>query len=315
MAETMMALRAHRRGGPETLAYEAAPRPHAAPGEVLVRVHAAAITFAELDWDETWLSANGDDRTPIIPAHEVSGVVAGLGDGVDAFAVGNEVYGRIDFNHDGAAADYVSVPVDDLARRPTSLTHIESATLPLAALTVWQALVDHAAVRPGEHVVVLGGAGGVGAFAVQLAHHLGARVTATAGASALDVVSGLGADVVLDYRAVTGATVRVQADVVIDAVGGPATAEALDMVRPGGRFVTLSQPVDPDLLEGRDVAGIFFIVAANSAELDEIARLADAGDLHVTVAQVFPLARGREAFEDGPSLHRPGKTVLQVIPD
>ncbi|MEP6481585.1 MAG: alcohol dehydrogenase catalytic domain-containing protein [Rhodoglobus sp.] len=164
----MKALRAHHRGGAETLVYEDAPVPVAGAGEVLVRVHAAGITFSELGWDETWRAESGDDRTPIIPAHEVSGVVEAVGDGVSHFAQGDEVYGRIGFNRNGAAAEYVAAPASDLALRPVSVSHVESATLPLAALTAWQALFDHAHVQPHEHVLVLGGAGGVGSFAVQL---------------------------------------------------------------------------------------------------------------------------------------------------
>ncbi|MEO7121521.1 MAG: NADP-dependent oxidoreductase, partial [Lacisediminihabitans sp.] len=283
----MKALRAHHRGGAETLAYEDAPVPVAGPGEVLVRVHAAGITFSELSWDETWRAENGDDRTPIIPAHEVSGVVEDVGDGVSRFARGDEVYGRIGFNRNGGAAEYVATPASDLALRPVSVSHVESATLPLAALTAWQALFDHAQVQPHEHVLVLGGAGGVGSFAVQLAAHRHAHVTATAGKGALDFVAGLGADVVLNYEALTESSARVQADVVIDAVGGPAATAALGMVRPGGRFVTLSQPIDPNLLTDRDITAIFFVVEANTSELAEIAGLVEHGDPRTTVAQVF----------------------------
>ncbi len=313
--KNMMAIRAHHRGGPETLVYESAPIPVPGEGEVLVQVHAAGITFTELSWDETWRSENGQDRTPVIPGHEVSGVVSALGGGVREFQVGDEVYGRVGFNRNGAAAEYVTVPVTDLALRPQSVSHVESASLAMAALTAWQALIDHAHLQRGEHVLVLGGAGGVGSFAVQLAKHHGAQVTATAGASALQFVSELGADVVLDYAAVDHASVSLQADVVIDAVGGPVSAETIRMVRPGGRLVTLSQPVDQALLQGLNLTAIFFVVGANAGELVEISHLVDKGALRATVAQVFPLAEGRAAFENGPAVRKPGKTVLAVIPD
>jgi len=164
MTDTMMALRAHARGGPEQLVYEAAPVPVPGPGEALAAVHAAAITFAELSWDESWTTRDGRDRTPVIPSHEVSGTVAALGPGADGVTVGEEVYGLIDFDRDGAAAEYVTVPAAHLAARPRSVSDEEAATLPLAALTAWQALVDHAAVKPGERVLVQGGAGGAQAF-------------------------------------------------------------------------------------------------------------------------------------------------------
>jgi NADPH:quinone reductase-like Zn-dependent oxidoreductase len=193
MPETMMALRAHARGGPEQLVYEPAPVPVPGPGEALVAVHAAAITFAELTWDLSWTTKEGKDRTPVIPSHEVSGTVAALGPGVTGLTAGDEVYGLIDFDRDGAAAEYVTLPAAHLAARPGSVSHAEAATLPLAALTAWQALTDHAALEPGERVLVQGGAGGVGAFAVQLAAILGGTVTATGSTRHRDLVRRLGA--------------------------------------------------------------------------------------------------------------------------
>ena len=177
---TMKAVRAHERGGPEVLRYEDAPVPDVGANEVLVEVHAAAVTAGELAWEETWRSSDGADRTPIIPSHEFSGVIAQVGGGVSSLTLGAQVYGLIDLNHDGAAAEYVSLPQEAVVPRPLRLSHVESAALPLAALTAWQALSDRAQVRPGERVFIQGGAGGVGSLAVQLAKALGADVTATA---------------------------------------------------------------------------------------------------------------------------------------
>ena len=158
---SMMALRAHTQGGPEVLVYESAPRPTPGNGEVLIAVHAAAITFAELTWPETWASG-GVDRTPVIPSHEFSGVVAEIGDGVTGLSVGDEVYGLVPFDRDGAAAEYVSVPATSVATRPRTVSHVVAAAAVLPALTAWEALVDHAKVQPGQRVLVRGGAGGVG---------------------------------------------------------------------------------------------------------------------------------------------------------
>ncbi len=177
---TMRALRAHVRGGPGQLVYEQAPAPAAGPGEALVAVHAAAITFAELTWDLSWTTRDGADRTPVIPSHELSGVIAGLGPGVTNLAVGDAVIGLIDFDRDGAAAEYVAVPATTLAAKPTRCP-ISRPRRSRSRLTAWQALVDHAAVAPGERVLVLGGAGGVGVFAVQLAALLGATSPPPAG--------------------------------------------------------------------------------------------------------------------------------------
>src|SRR6202046_3446982 len=191
--DTMMALRAHKRGGPEQLVYEQAPVPAAGPGEVLVAVHAAAITFAELTWDLSWTTRDGADRTPVIPSHEVSGTVAATGPGVTGLAPGDEVYALIDFDRDGAAAEYVTVPAGALAARPRSVSHVQAATLPLAALTAWQAPGDHGRPARGERVLVLGGAGGVGVYAVQLAAALGGQVTATGRGPSEALVPDLGA--------------------------------------------------------------------------------------------------------------------------
>jgi NADPH:quinone reductase-like Zn-dependent oxidoreductase len=153
---TMMALRAHARGGPEQLVYEQAPAPAAGLGEALIAVHAAAITFAELTSDLSWTTRDGTDRTPVIPSHEMSGTVTGLGVGVADLAVGDEVIGLIDFDWGGAAAEYVVMPAASLSAKPNSVSHVEAATPPLAALTAWQALVDHAALEPGAQVLVQG---------------------------------------------------------------------------------------------------------------------------------------------------------------
>jgi hypothetical protein len=152
----MLALRAHSRGGPEQLVYEQAPVPSAGPGEVLIAVHAAAITFAELTWDLSWTTRDGKDRTPVIPSHEMSGTVTGLGAGVAGLAAGDEVIGLIDFARDGAAAEYVVRPGAKLAAKPPSLSPVAAATLPHAALTAWQAVADYAALQPGEQVLVRG---------------------------------------------------------------------------------------------------------------------------------------------------------------
>ncbi|MGW3510097.1 NADP-dependent oxidoreductase [Streptomyces sp. NPDC000994] len=199
---TMRAVRAHRRGGPEQLVYEAAPRPRPGPGDVVVAVRAASITAGELAWDATWTDSfdgSGRERTPVIPAHEVSGVVVEHGAGVTAPALGAEVYGLIPFLRDGAAAEYVAVPAGILAAKPAGLDHRSAAAVPLPALTAWQGLVGQAHLESGQHVLVHGGAGGVGSFAVRIAAALGARVTATAPARDTEFVAGLGARNVIDY--------------------------------------------------------------------------------------------------------------------
>jgi NADPH:quinone reductase-like Zn-dependent oxidoreductase len=308
----MTALRAHRRGGPEVLVVERAPVPLAAAGEVLVAVHAAAITFDELTWPETW-TRDGVSRTPVIPSHEVSGVVSDIASGVGDFAPGDEVYGPIKFDRDGAAVDFVAVPAADLATKPSTVSHVIAAALPLAGLTALQALVDHAAVQPGEAVLVHGGAGGVGTLAVQLAAILGAQVTATVRSDAGELLRGFGAHRVIDIRTEAFDETSGAYDVVIDTVGGQTLERSFRVLRRGGRLVALSEPPPVGKADEYGVTATFFIVTPNRDQLAELAAVVDSGRLYVEIAQTFPLDSGREAFESGRSQsRRAGKTVIIV---
>jgi NADPH:quinone reductase-like Zn-dependent oxidoreductase len=305
---TMMALRAHKRGGPEELVYEPAPVPVPGPGEALVAVHAAGITFAELTWDLSWTTRDGRDRTPVIPSHEVSGVIAALGPGVTGLAAGDEVFGLIDFDRDGAAADYVTAPAADLAARPTAASQIETASLPLAALTAWQALVDHADAQAGDQVLVTGGAGGVGVYAVQLAAVLGGQVTATGRERDGAFIRGLGAH---DFTA-AGTALSGGFDVIIDTVGGAVLDASYDLLRRGGRLVTLGAPPSQDKAAARGAQATFFVVTPDAAELAKLAGLVDDGRLRAIVSQTFPVSDGRRAYESAREPRPPGKTVLIV---
>jgi NADPH:quinone reductase-like Zn-dependent oxidoreductase len=309
---SMMALRAHTQGGPEVLVYESVPRPTPGNGEVLIAVHAAAITFAELTWPETWAS-DGVDRTPVIPSHEFSGVVAEIGDGVTGVSIGDEVYGLVPFDRDGAAAEFVSVPATSVATRPRTVSHVVAAAAVLPALTAWEALVDQAKVQPGQRVLVRGGAGGVGAFVTQLATALGASVTATVHAPDAEYVLALGAE-----RAITNEQESLDAergvfDAVIDAVGQETPEALFAALRPGGRLITLQEPPSPETADKYSVTALFFVVTANRERLSQVADMIDTGKLKVSVAATFPLADGRAAYQSGASRrHRPGKTVLVV---
>lgn len=308
----MTALRAHRRGGPEVLIVESAPVPVPAAGEVLVAVHAAAITFDELTWDETW-TRDGVSRTPIIPSHEISGVVTEIASGVTEFEPGDNVYGLIGFDRDGGAADYVTVPADHVAAKPSTVSHIVAAALPLAGLTALQALVDHAHVQRGERVLVTGGAGGVGALAVQLGAQLGADVTATLRSDAVELARNLGARNVIDVRTQAFDDGGQAYDVVIDTVGGDTLDRSFAVLRRGGRLVTLSEPPAADKADEYGLTATFFIVTPNREQLAQLAALVDGDQLHVEIAETFPLAQGREAFESGQwAVRRPGKTVIVV---
>jgi NADPH:quinone reductase-like Zn-dependent oxidoreductase len=311
--EVMMALRAHTRGGPEVLVYESVPRPTPGDGELLVAVHAAAITFAELTWPETW-AAGGVDRTPIVPSHEFSGVVAAVADGVTRVSVGEEVFGLVPFDRDGAAAEYVSVPAGHVAAKPRTVSHVVAAAAALPALTAWEALVDHAAVKPGDRVLVHGSAGGVGAFITQFGTALGAQVTGTVRSSD-DVAHArsLGAERVIDVGHEPIDVERGVFDVAIDAVGSSTPEGLFAAVRRGGLLITLQEPPPQQLADKYGIRATFFIVTAEQDALTRVADMLDAGNVHVGVAATFPLAEGRAAYESGATRRRrPGKTVLVV---
>src|ERR1051325_7203641 len=233
------AVRTHGRGGPEQLFFEDAPQPEVRPGDVLVQVRATGITPAELTWDETYQNAGGEPRIPSIPGHEVSGVVERMAADVTDFRIGDEVYGLADFPRDGAAAEFAAVRAINLALKPRGIAHAQAASLPLSALTAWQALFEHAHLAAGQSVLIHGGAGGVGSLAVQLAHWGGARVTATASARDTAFVRSLGADVVMDYSTTPFDNIVRDVDVVVDGVGGETRERSWRVVRKGGVLVTL----------------------------------------------------------------------------
>jgi NADPH:quinone reductase-like Zn-dependent oxidoreductase len=309
----MRALHAYAKNDPSRLVVEEAPLPTLAPGDVLVRVHASGVSPGELDWNGTWLNHDGGRRTPpIVPGHEVSGVVEKVGAGAAGIEVGDEVFGVIDFRRDGADADFVAVRADELVPKPATATHAEAAAVPLSALTAWQALFDQGDLARGQRVLVHGGAGGVGSFAVQLARWRGARVTATSSARDADFVHGLGADEVIDYRTQRFEDAVADLDLVFDTVGGDTWERSWDVLGPRGRLVSIAVPRPPerDTDDGR--RAIWFIVKQDRQQLVEIADLVDTGQLRPIVAAELPLARGQEAYGSTALRGGPGKVVLLV---
>jgi NADPH:quinone reductase-like Zn-dependent oxidoreductase len=311
----MHAVRAHARGGPEQLVYEDAPRPEPGPGEVLVAVKAAAITPQELSWTETWKDGSDEaarDRTPIIPAHEFSGVVAATGAQVRDTAVGDAVYGLLPFTHDGAAAEFLTVPADLVAAKPATVDYDEAAALPLAALSALQALVDQADVLTGQQVLVQGGAGGVGSYVVQLAANLGAHVTATASAADLEFVMDLGAERVFDYQNDRFEDHVSDVDVVVDLVGGATQERSWPVLKPGGVLVSLAAPPDQREADRRGARGVFFVVEPDAAELRSLADLVDRGQLTPVVDRILPLTDTRAGYTALDGHGRRGKIVIHV---
>jgi NADPH:quinone reductase-like Zn-dependent oxidoreductase len=300
----MRAVRLHAPGNPGRLVHEQLPTPRPGPGEALVRVHAAAITRGELDW--------ADDRLPAIPSYEFSGVVAAVAPDVDGVTVGDPVYALGGFDRDGAAADYTAVPARFLALKPRTLDHVASAAIPLAALSAWQGLYDHGHLEEGQRVLIHGAAGGVGSFALQLAHRRGARVLTTASTGNLETARRLGADQVIDHTATRFEDAADQVDLVFDTVGGDRLERSAAVVRPGGRLVSVAGEPPAEHAAARGITAVCFVVEPNRQQLAELASLADGGDLRPLVDRVFPLAEARAAFAYSLGGHPGGKVVLRV---
>jgi len=295
---TMRAVLLREPGGPEHLVCEQVATPAPGPGEVLVRVHAAAITRGELEWPV--------DRLPAIPSYEVSGVVAALGPGVDDVAAGDEVYGMTAFDRDGVAADYAAIPSELLAPKPRGLSHAEAAAVPLAALTAWQGLFDHGTLAPSQRVVIHGATGGVGQFATPLAKRHGAHVIATASADAAERARQLGADEVVDYTVGQWATGIEPVHLVFDTAGGERLAASPRVVRSGGRLVSVAE--EPP--EATGISSVYFVVEASRDQLTEIARLLDEGFPAPAVDSTFSLEEAKSAFERSMAADKRGKVAL-----
>jgi NADPH:quinone reductase-like Zn-dependent oxidoreductase len=257
---------------------------------------------------------------PPILGHDVAGVVAAVGAGVTLHRPGDAVLGMPHFPRQaGGYAEYVVAPARQFVATPAGLDHVSAAALPLAGLTAWQALVDTARVRPGQRVLVHAAAGGLGHLAVQIAKALGAEVVATASAGKHAFVRGLGADEVIDYRAVDFVRATAPVDVVLDAVGGGYGERSLDLLRPGGVLVSLAEFVTPaedrmaQLAAARGLRGGFMLVEPDRAGLVAVTALVAEGRLRPHVAHVLPLEQAATAHELGEAGGLTGKIVLTPV--
>ena len=282
--------------------------PHAGPNELLIRVHAAGVTPSEILWGPTSTARTGEPRPlPIILGHEFSGEIAALGPGVTRFAIGDAVYGLNDWFADGADAEFCLVADAAVAHKPQSVDHPTAAVAPISGLTAWQGLFDRAELARGQRILIHGGAGAVGVFAVQLAHWRGAHVLTTVSSHNAEFVRRLGADEVIDYKTTRFEDVAHDLDVVFDTVGGDTLQRSWAVLKPGGRVVSIAAGNTPKTQASRDA---FFIVEANGTQLTELARLIDGGHVRPVLDGTFPLAQAREAYAYRPQR---GKAALQML--
>jgi len=308
MAEKVMqVIYAHDYGGPETLGLEQVPLPPLQDNQVLVRLKAAGVNPA--DWK--YLGGSFKQFMPLkfpwTPGLEGSGVVEAVGSKVAAFRKGDEVYGFIKNSY----AEYALVNPEEIQPKPAGLSFEEAASIPVGALTAWGALIDTAKVEAGQQVLVHGAAGGVGAFAVQLARWKGAHVTGTASAANLDFARSLGAEAVIDYRSTPFETVVHELDVVIDTVGGELMERSLKVVRPGGIYVTVAGRPAEDAGRERNVRAMS-AGRAPAENMIEIAKLIESKKLKPVVGRVFSLAEAGKAVELSRTGHGRGRIILRI---
>jgi NADPH:quinone reductase-like Zn-dependent oxidoreductase len=295
---------------PPTLIEEDAPEPRPGQGELLIRVCAAGVILTELSWYPTSHCKTGEARIGAVPSHEFSGVVEDVGEDVGRLEIGHEVFGMNDWYSEGAMAEYCVAPYFALAPKPGCLTHVEAASVPISALTAWQGLFDRANLQPGERVLVHGGAGGVGVFAIQVARLHGAHVIATASARNRDFLLGLGANQVIDYQQSRFEESAQQMDVVFDTVGGETLERSWSVLKPGGRLVTIVSTevgsADPRVKQA------FFIVEPNQKQLFKIAALLNSTQLRTVVDTAIPLSEAPELYAGAVARQGRGKMVVAM---
>jgi NADPH:quinone reductase-like Zn-dependent oxidoreductase len=313
-SSSMMAWRAHAYGPPDVMKFERIARPVPGPGEVLVRVKAAGVG----PWDGWIRAGQGAEPQPLplILGSDLAGDVVAVGPGVSRPLVGEQIYGVTNPQFVGAYAEYALAAAAMVARKPASLSFIDAAGVPVVAVTARQALFDHARLTAGQTVVIHGGAGAVGAYAVQLAHQAGLHVIATASADDAALVRGLGADTVIDYRTGRFEDKVRDADAVIDLVGGDTQKRSFQVLRHGGKLISAVSGPDQTLAQRHGVEASFFLVEVTTEELTAIASLIDDGTLRIGPSVVLSLADAPQAHRmlEGQQPRPKGKIILATLP-
>ena len=308
----MRAVRIHHFGGPEALTLDDIAIPAPAPGEILVSVRATSINPVDYKTREGHYPPVHAESLPIVLGRDISGTVEALGANVGDFEVGEPVFAMLPPDR-GGYAEFVTLKAADAAPLPRSLNFAAAASVPLAALTAWQGLFDHGGLRRGERVLIHGGAGGVGHFAIQFAKWRGCMVYTTVSGRDQAFVRGIGADEAIDYRNQRFEEHVLDADLVLDLVGGDTLRRSFDVLKFGGRLVSTLGDPDPGLCEDRGVRGMRYMASPNAAQLREIAQLIDDKKVRPIVSVMLPLSEVRTGQEILAHEHPFGKLVLQMV--
>jgi len=307
----MKAVRITQFGSPDVIVNTNIPRPEAGNGQLLVRIRAAGVG----PWDALIRKGTSgiQQALPLTLGSDIAGTVEAIGAGVDGFQIGEEVYGLTNEQFTGGYAEYAAASAGRMARKPKTLSFVEAAGAPVVAVTAWQMLFEYARVTPGQTILIHGGAGNVGAYAVQLARDAAVTLIATAATGDVDYVKSLGADSVVDFRKTPFEKAVPGVDVVIDTVGGETRERSLRVLKPGGILVSVVSPppAKTGVIDGLTV--VFFYVDVTTARLNTITRLFESGKLVAHVGTILPLEGARTAHQMlAGAAHARGKIVLKT---
>ena len=309
---TMKAIVIHEYGGPEVLKCEDVPRPEPKADQILIRVIAAGVNPVDGMIRSGMFAKDGNGAFPMVLGGDIAGVVERVGNKITKFKAGDPVFAYVSLDSGGGYAQYAVVPEGDAAPKPKSLTYVEAGAVPIVALTAWQALIDTAKLNAGQTVLIHGGSGGVGSFAIQIAKARGAKVVATASTANQDLLKQLGTDVAVDYTKQKFEDVAKDVDVVLDSVGKDTLTRSYGVVKKGGIIVSLVARPNQSDLEKHGIRGVALSVEPNSGELAQIGKLIDEKKIRVIVSQTFPLSEAKKAQEQVASGHTRGKIVLKL---
>ncbi|MEP6685882.1 MAG: NADP-dependent oxidoreductase [Verrucomicrobiota bacterium] len=307
---TMKAVIIHEYGGPEVLKFEDVPRPEPKENEALVKVIGAGVNPVDALIRSGKYAKFFGTTLPLIPGYDIAGMVEKTGAKITKLKVGDGVYGYLLWG--GGYAEYAVATEGEATTKPKSLTYMETASVPLVALTAWQALIDVAKLSAGQTVLIHGGSGGVGSMAIQIAKARGARVIATASTPNQDLLKQLGADVAIDYTKTKFEDIAKNVDVVLDSVGKDTLARSYGVVKKGGFIATLVSEPDQAELDKHGIRGAPISVRPNAEELAEITKLIEAKKIKPVVSQVLPLTEAVKAQEQAATHHTRGKIVLKI---
>jgi len=305
----MKAVRIHEYGNRNVLKFEDAPMPNIASDDVLVRVVAASVNPVDWKIREGYLKEMISYSMPLTLGWDVSGVVSAVGTDVTRFSVGDAVYSRPDINRNGTYAEFVAIRESEIAHKPQTLSHNEAASLPLAGITAWEALITTAQLSAGQKVLIHAGSGGVGSLAIQLAKSRGAYVIATTSGKNRALVESLGADEVIDYTIQNFAEILDDIDVVFDTMGGDIQESSWSVLKRGGILVSIVSPPSDAKASERDVRGVFIFIEPNAYILEQMAELVDQGTLRPVIGGEFAL----QDIEKAHALSESGRTVGKIV--